>query len=588
MKRETKDFVQVMAQTIADTTMCHVTITDINQRRIAGTGAYFDRIGEKIPLESAFQEVYRIKKTIVIENPTQEAICRNCHGLITCAERFEICTPILQQDQLFGVIGIFAENEAQKIYIMQRREAFQSYAENMARLIASYLYSEQLLLKNKIQKSELDAIIENTGQAVICVDGRGKVQFLNSSAMELLQIRESREALIGAPMERLGTSMLLRRALHSKEVIRDAEDIVTTTRGGVVTISASVNRIYESGHLTSVVITARDSRVMQKAAARQRESKLDISFDSLLGHSRAMREVISKAKIAAAYDSTILITGESGTGKELFARAIHRDSPRSNGPFISINCSAIPETLLESELFGYEAGAFTGASEKGKIGKLELANHGTIFLDEIGDMPLFLQVKLLRVLQDRRIMKIGGTKYLDLNLRIISATNQDLEAMIERQEFREDLYYRLNVIPIELPSLRHRREDIPELVEYFLHYFSQRFGKNIRMVTSEALELLRNHEWKGNVRELENIVEYLVNFSLHDQIGEEEVYKRLGRKRRSKRSLEQRQREFEQQLFAELLQEYGSNTAAKRKISEELEISPATLYRKLAQLDSHK
>ena len=267
--------------------------------------------------------------------------------------------------------------------------------------------------------------------------------------------------------------------------------------------------------------------------------------------------------------------------EELFARAIHKESPRSTGPFIGINCSAIPESLLESELFGYESGAFTGASDKGKVGKMELANHGTLFLDEIGDMPLFLQVKLLRVLQERRIMKIGGTKYLDLDIRIIAATNQDLEKMIQSQEFREDLYYRLNVIPLTLPPLRKRKSDISEITNYFLNYFNQRFHKNILGFTEDAMQRLINHKWKGNVRELENIIEYLVNFSKGPYITIEDVAVRIPSIEEEHSSLEMKVREFERKIINQKLQEYGNDLDSKLKIAKELGISLATLYRKL-------
>ena len=399
--------------------------------------------------------------------------------------------------------------------------------------------------------------------------------------MRFFHIKGEKEQVIGNHIYALGESELFKRAVFTTETLENVEFILKTYDKKNIALSASVHRIIVEGKISSILFTVLDSNDIQKVAIRQRESKMDTSFDSLIGHSDMMQNVIQKAKIASAYDSTILIMGESGTGKELFARAIHKESPRSTGPFIGINCSAIPESLLESELFGYESGAFTGASDKGKVGKMELANHGTLFLDEIGDMPLFLQVKLLRVLQERRIMKIGGTKYLDLDIRIIAATNQDLEKMIQSQEFREDLYYRLNVIPLTLPPLRKRKSDISEITNYFLNYFNQRFHKNILGFTEDAMQRLINHKWKGNVRELENIIEYLVNFSKGPYITIEDVAVRIPSIEEEHSSLEMKVREFERKIINQKLQEYGNDLDSKLKIAKELGISLATLYRKL-------
>jgi len=227
--------------------------------------------------------------------------------------------------------------------------------------------------------------------------------------------------------------------------------------------------------------------------------------ERIVGHSEKMLEIIKTVGRIAPSTATILIMGESGTGKELIARAIHTASPRGDGPFLPVNCAAIPETLLESELFGYEKGAFTGAQNR-TPGKFELANGGTIFLDEIGDMSLSLQAKLLRVLQDRTFMRIGGKEPVTVDVRVIAATNQDIEELIKSGRFREDLYYRLNVCFLTLPPLRERREDIDDLVFYFLTKYSREYGKQVKGVTHEALEKLLGYPWPGNVRELENYV----------------------------------------------------------------------------------
>jgi len=246
------------------------------------------------------------------------------------------------------------------------------------------------------------------------------------------------------------------------------------------------------------------------------ELKKRYSLQNVIGISDKMQEVFKTALKAAKSKATILLIGESGTGKELIARAIHFESDRAKGPFIAINCAAIPENLLETELFGYEKGSFTGALVS-KPGKFELANGGTIFLDEIGDLPLSLQAKLLRVIQDKTFERIGGTKSIKVDIRIIAATNKDLDKMVKKGNFREDLYFRLNVIPIYLPPLRERKEDIPLLIDYFLKKFNKEYNKNIS-ISKEAMKKLINYSWPGNVRELENTIERLVVLAEGEEI----------------------------------------------------------------------
>ena len=240
-------------------------------------------------------------------------------------------------------------------------------------------------------------------------------------------------------------------------------------------------------------------------------------MDNIVAGSPLMQEVLATVARVATTRSTVLICGESGVGKDLVARAIHQNSPRRDGPFLKINCSAIPENLLESELFGYEKGAFTGATAS-KPGKFELADRGTIFLDEIGDVIPSVQVKLLRVLQEREFERLGGTKTIKVDVRVVAATNQDLRAALEQGTFREDLYYRLNVVPVNIPALRERKEDIPALVNHFLAHFAKESGKAIRGITPAALRLLEAYHWPGNVRELENVIERAIVLATGDVI----------------------------------------------------------------------
>ena len=243
---------------------------------------------------------------------------------------------------------------------------------------------------------------------------------------------------------------------------------------------------------------------------------------SIIGDSQEIRDVFNIVGRAAAFDSTVMVFGESGTGKELIARALHENSDRKNKPFIAVNCGAIPHELLESELFGYEKGAFTGASQT-RIGRLELANEGTIFLDEIGDMPAALQVKLLRVLAEQEVDRLGGTKPIKINVRFVTATHRNIEDAIQEGKFREDLYYRLNIIPIVIPPLRDRKSDIPLLVQHFLSKCNENQGQQPKTISDEAIQILANYSWPGNVRELGNFIERMVVLSVGNNITSKDL-----------------------------------------------------------------
>jgi transcriptional regulator with PAS, ATPase and Fis domain len=239
-----------------------------------------------------------------------------------------------------------------------------------------------------------------------------------------------------------------------------------------------------------------------------------------------MMQILDIVKKVTPTNVTVLIYGESGTGKELIARAIHYNSPRKNGPFIAINCAAIPETLIESELFGYEPGAFTGANTR-KIGLIESVNRGTLFLDEIAELPLLMQSKLLRVLQDKEIRRIGGKDTMKVDVRIIAATNKNLSEQIEKNKFREDLYYRLKVVTVDLPPLRERKEDIPELINYFIEKYSKEFGKMIKGIDEKAMHALLSYHWPGNIRQLETVIERAIIICESEKITLKDIHDEL-------------------------------------------------------------
>lgn len=316
-------------------------------------------------------------------------------------------------------------------------------------------------------------------------------------------------------------------------------------------------------------------------------------FDDIIGNSPAIKEVKNQAARLRKGSSTILINGESGTGKEMFAKAIHYSSDRRTGPFIAINCAAIPDNLLESELFGYEEGAFTGAKKGGKAGKFELAHRGTLFLDEIGDLKITLQAKLLRVLQENAIERIGGKKSIPIDVRIISATHDELHEKVDSGEFRADLFYRLSVVPIRIPSLRERREDILTIAEFFLEHYSKELDKAVLAFSDAVRERLQSYLWPGNVRELENVVEFAVNMAQHTEISLSDLPSRFVDASHRSQQLYPTDAaigvrpvsELEKNEILKAINLYGRHKEGMKEAADRLGLSLSTLYRRLKKFE---
>ncbi|GGC84176.1 sigma-54-dependent Fis family transcriptional regulator [Thalassobacillus devorans] len=332
-----------------------------------------------------------------------------------------------------------------------------------------------------------------------------------------------------------------------------------------------------------------------QSCTTKRQEKHTMTLDQIIGDSESTSNRKRLARKVAKTDATVLITGESGTGKEMYARGIHHLSACSSGPFISVNCGAIPEHLFESELFGYEEGAFTGARKGGKPGKFELAENGTIFLDEIGEMPLMMQAKLLRVLQEKRVDRVGGAHEYEINARIIAATNRNLQKMVEAGDFREDLYYRLNIIEIPIPPLRDRTEDIPKLVSYYINSLCKRYQQPKKVMTSEALALFMKYTWPGNIRELINTLEKLIVLVDDSIIGVHHLPVDIMGKEKPEELpdnsitlIHQAKTigdEKERELICDALRNTGGN---KSKAAEQLGIHRTTLYQKIKKYQINK
>ncbi|MFD3158199.1 sigma-54-dependent Fis family transcriptional regulator [Haloimpatiens sp. FM7330] len=384
-------------------------------------------------------------------------------------------------------------------------------------LVVAAVNSIENGLKNRIINNKLieaynymNTMMDAISFGILAVSKDGIIKNLNKTACKMLKIKEEESINKNVNTILDNWNHILKRC-YSREAYQD-EDITIKIADKKERYSQSLYPIEnEDGELIGIVITIKEIQRVYNLVNKYAGMNARYTFQDLIGKENEIKRIIQFSKTVALSPSTILIQGESGTGKEVLAQSIHNYSQRKNGPFVAINCGAIPKNLIESELFGYEEGTFTGAKRGGRPGKFELANGGTLFLDEIGEMPLDMQVNLLRVLQERCITRIGGNKYIPIDVRIIAATNKDLKKEIEKRTFRSDLYYRISVIPICIPPLRDRREDIKLLLEHFLKVKSSKLGKNIPEITEEIYAKIFSYNWPGNVRELENFVENLIN-----------------------------------------------------------------------------
>ena len=491
--------------------------------------------------------------------------------------------PILvgPEENVEGCVYFASFDKEQKKLIETKEDQLLLCIEKISNLIASKLEQEDLVDQMRVLNNNLTYVVETMEEGALLISSNGEIRHINKLAKIYLHLDEPK----------LGEMLL-------QDVKEVAENTVKTHRNNIREIHRTVDDFQFLLQVKSLYVNESDGDVLCiispfsqiQEQINQTEGDTNGIENQLVFADKKMRELVSQATVTARHNTNVLITGESGTGKELFARLIHAKSSRKDGPFVAMNCAAIPESLMESELFGYEEGAFTGARKGGKIGKIQLAHKGTFFLDEIGEMPLYLQAKLLRVLSERKIDRIGSNSnsLIDVDVRIIAATNRNLEEMIERKEFREDLYYRLNVVLLHLPPLRERAGDIPVLVQYFLGKYDKILEKDIRGVSTLVLEKLMEYCWPGNVRELENCVEYMMTFEKSNVISMDVLPEKInGLKSENgeseKKTLKELLHEKEVDVLKNKVKKYGGQPTKKqiKEICDELDISVASYYRKM-------
>ena len=572
--------IQRFARMLASVLQLEVEIVDENLCRVAGTGAYGKFLGRQLSGNSRLlRHVLETKTEKVVTQSRFDPLCEGCDSKENCREKAFLGTPVILQDRCVGVISLIAVTHEQQEHISDNLREFSDYVRHISTIFVSKLLEDQGPGDN-ISKI-FATMIDNMDQGVLVIDEDNRIQFVNQTALKTLGVAQNN--MVGKPIRfRPLTFESNFTHGHMQHIVSwdDKSELIIGQLHNIQGRQLFLMAFHQS-HTSFSVANAPD----------------EPHIEQLVGECRVMRQLKRLISRIAPSPSSVMVVGESGTGKEVVARAIHKLSGRRNKPFIAINCAAIPEQLLESELFGYVKGAFTGASANGKTGLIQAANTGTLFLDEIGDMPLMLQAKLLRAIEAREILPIGASSPIQVDIRIISATNQNLAQFIAEGKFREDLFYRLNVIPLTLPPLRERQEDIELLVHYFLHLHTRRLGSVYPGIAPDVVEILRKHRWPGNLRELSNLMEYLVNVvpsgevidstllppnllnnGTTEQSDVTEVSEaHLSLDDAGGTALE----EMEKQMIREALSRHNS----KKQVADELGIGIATLYRKIKKYE---
>ncbi len=548
-----------------------VTIIDRSLNRVVATCDYVQEEDCLVDKNSVASYALDFGRAFIIENPREHFACQQCAEKDQCQEEAQVCCPITMDGQTIGVIGLVAMNVDQKNEILKNKDNLLNFLMRMADLIASKINEAKHAAKLELRSAELQVLLDAIDRAVIAVDTAGQVLNRNAFAENLFGLKKVDR------FDHALSDFSLQQFLQSKQSRGEAK-LLSGER-----LIFTVQRIYLQGEIHEFVFSFTPVQQLMQTVSSMVTAVKPLSFDDIVGEDPAFKEVKHFADKVAKSSSNVLILGESGTGKELFARAIHGQSSRKDAAFVPINCAAIPEGLLESELFGYEDGAFTGAKTGGKIGKFELANNGTIFLDEIGDMPLHLQAKILRVLQDGVVERVGGYGGIPVNVRVIAATHQNIQQMVQDKTFREDLYYRLSVLPIQVPPLRERMEDIPLLVDLFMRQVADQLEKTIVRVHEDVLSVFKTYMWPGNVRELQNIIEYAVVMNVDGIIGYTDLPKTFKKPVRTVVTEHLNLKQLEKKAIEKALNIHGRSVGSIQKACDDLGISRATLYRKMKQ-----
>ena len=532
------------------------------------TPTYLKKKGNTV--HYAFIQDVIVNGSVLVTEPGKMPACIGCRFNEHCPSTMEILCCIHSGTDVAGVISFTSFTKEGQKRISENTEVYLNAITKLSSLIGEYL--QQFSEGSAAADTEklIESLMSLCEQPLLLTDPNGVVLRYNSLADKVLKFCN----VSSTSLRQIFSEDMARRITSGNDLFEKKASI------GENTAKVTTRSIYSQNHLHSILV-----RLSNEFYENLPESG---AFERLIGSSRAFVHIQNLIKRVADSPTPILITGETGTGKELVARSFHEQSRRNKYPFVAINCSSIPENLFESELFGYEEGSFTGAKKGGKMGRIEMAQGGTLFLDELGEMPLSVQPKLLRVLQEYELERVGSTKKIHLDIRIVAATNRDLREMIKEGKFREDLFYRISVINVKLPPLRDRKEDIIPISLNYLERLKTKMTTPLRTISHEAEQAFLNYSWPGNIRELQNVVEYAANLCDSDTLTLADLPEHM-------RGLEEcpdteKQKETplpdsQEKQILDLLSAYGHTLEGKKKIAADLGISLRTLYRKLNKMN---
>jgi len=600
-----KQDLERITQIIQGALKIDVAIFDLQSRLVACTNDYLQQKGKTVHAPSIDEVVAH--GDVIVNKPGHMPACSGCRFLGNCPAKIEILRSI-RTDTAPSPLGVitFTSFTAEGHERITREtdlyvDALNLFSDWIAELMS------QKSRHNKLDETEqiLKTAMELSCESMLTIDPKGAVTRCNPQALKLFSFCDlyTRSAFHILP------EPIVDKILDANH-LKDTRVMINNRQAFI-----SARPIFNDDQFNGAILRIQQTQTSTHESVRSRAlPDSPLSLAAILGKSPGINRIKKMITRLARSRSTILITGETGTGKGLLAKAIHHTGARSRGPFVPINCASIPETLFESELFGYEEGAFTGAKKGGKLGRFELAEGGTLFLDEIGEMPLHMQVKLLNVLQDHTLHRVGGITATPIDVRVIAATNQDLDVLVKKNRFRADLFYRLNVIPMDLPPLADRKEDIKILAAAFLKESNQNAGTKIRRISAPVMAAILAHDWPGNIRELQNIIEYAVNMEDSDTLTLESLPQRFLDSRDTvllpesaatasgqfynaqaptvpssiiqAPTIRSAARTAQMEAILSCLDRHGHDVQGKTQTARELGISLRTLYRKLKIRDN--
>lgn len=559
-----KPSLKMLISSMASLTNLEYAVFDNNSQLVSSTEVYLHRKGNKVH-SASIEEVIN-QGNIIVNKPGYMRSCVGCRFAANCPSTIEILSCIKINSTPIGVVSLTSFSQEGHNMIEENICSYMEMLEYITNLISMFAYNESTRNNVEMLNIAMGQISSTINHKSIVMNRSGLLLYWDKSIQNYFSYCD----------------------LYSQTIYQIFSDEIIKW---IFSIKKSSKKYYSFGDFTGTIYVTPlyiGNEVEGYYLRLDEEKKETVSYksnylDNIISNNDkivSIKEVVLKI---ANSSSSVLITGETGTGKEMFAKAIHYSSNRRNKPFVPINCANIPEALFESELFGYEEGAFTGAKKGGKQGLFEISSGGTIFLDEIGELPLYLQAKLLRVLQEKSIQRLGSLNPIPIDIRVISATNQNLEEMIAENKFREDLFYRINVIPFYLPPLSQRKEDIEILALYFINKYNLILNKSIISISPNSMDLLRQYPWPGNVRELENVIEYAINMEDSDIIQSTNLPYKLIRSARKPipSNLKNQISAKEYTLIISALDKNGWDVNGKEKTAQEMGISLRTLYRKL-------